>query len=71
MRCVLRLPKPALRAVAADGPDASHAQKGNAAFFRGDFVAAPIYAGEALRPGNVVAGPAVIEGGATTVPFDP
>jgi N-methylhydantoinase A len=72
VRCVLRLPKPALRAVPADGADASHAQKGTRpVFFRGDFVPAPIYAGEALRPGNVVAGPAVIEGGATTVPVHP
>ncbi|HEY7065488.1 MAG TPA: hydantoinase/oxoprolinase family protein [Chloroflexota bacterium] len=72
VRCVLRLPKPALRAAPADGADASHAQKGTRpVFFRGEFVPAPIYAGEALRPGNVVAGPAVIEGGATTVPVHP
>jgi len=72
VRCVLRLPKPALQSLPTDGEDAGHAQKGTrSVFFRDDFVATPIYAGEALRPGNVVAGPAVIESPATTVPVHP
>jgi N-methylhydantoinase A len=72
VRCVLRLPKPALQSLPADGADARHAQKGTRpVFFRDEFVTTPIYAGEALRPGNEVAGPAVIEGPATTVPVHP
>ncbi len=72
VRCVLRLPKPALRALPADGPDASHALKGTRpVFFRDDFLLTPIYAAESLRPGNVVSGPAVIEGAATTVVVHP
>jgi N-methylhydantoinase A len=72
VRCTQRLPKPALRALPLDGADASHAQQGTRdVYFRGGFTPTAIYAGEALRPGNVVAGPAVIEGGATTVPVHP
>jgi N-methylhydantoinase A len=72
VRCTQRLPKPALRALPLDGADASHAQKGTRdVYFRGGFVPTAIYAGDALRPGNVVAGPAVVEGGATTVPVHP
>jgi N-methylhydantoinase A len=72
VRCTQRLPKPTLRALPLAGADASHARKDTRpVFFGSDFVETPIYAAESLQPGNVVAGPAVIEGAATTVPVHP
>jgi N-methylhydantoinase A/oxoprolinase/acetone carboxylase beta subunit len=53
-----------------EGCDASGARKGErAVFWPGEktFMATPIYAYESLRPGNVIEGPAVVEGEYTTL----
>ncbi len=58
-------PEPADGAAAAHSP-APHSRR--AAYFgNGAAVAAPVFRGEALRPGAVVAGPAIIEEPTTTV----
>jgi len=53
-----------------EGSDPSGARKGERPVFWANgrsFRATPIYAYEALRPGNVIAGPAVVEGEYTTL----
>ena len=55
-------------------PDPSSARKGERqAFFpsTGEFVSTTIYDGDALRPGNIVMGPAILEMTGTTVVVPP
>ena len=56
------------------GPDAAAARKRQRrAYFKesGGFVETPCYAGERLKPGNVITGPAIIEESKTTVVIPP
>jgi N-methylhydantoinase A len=65
-----RLPRPRLARHPLDGPDASHARRGARPVYdaaSGAFVETPILDGPSLRPGNRIAGPAVIEYPGTTV----
>ncbi len=65
--------KPALREIAAGGPDATAARKGErAVYFEavGDFQPCPLYDRARLLAGNRISGPAIIEEyGSTTVIF--
>jgi N-methylhydantoinase A len=62
-------PKGRLEPVALDTPDPGHALKGTRPLYRARFgvVGTQLYDGDALRPGNVVTGPAVLEMLGTTV----
>jgi N-methylhydantoinase A len=56
------------------GPDAAAALKRKRrAYFKegGGFIETPCYAGERLKPGNVITGPAIIEESKTTVVIPP
>ncbi len=61
--------KPNLKAEAESGPDPSQARKGSREIFLPEMGAmqAAIFEGEALLPGNVVVGPAIIERRDTTI----
>jgi N-methylhydantoinase A len=55
-----------------EGPDPSAARSGSRrVWFDAAFVETPIYEHPKLRPGNRVAGPAIIEGKNTTLPLHP
>jgi N-methylhydantoinase A len=72
VRCTLGIPKPAFDPLPLGDADATAAVKGTRdVFLGGSFVPTPIYAAQGLKPGNLVDGPAVIEGAALTVPVHP
>ena len=57
---------------AAAGPDPGPALKQTRACYFGDGpLESRVYAGEALRPGNVVVGPAIVEEPTTTIVIPP
>jgi N-methylhydantoinase A len=65
--------KPGSRTEDRDGPDPSHAQKNERAVWvpeDGAFRSMPVYDGHALRSGNRVSGPAVVEQRNTTLFMD-
>jgi len=69
-----RTPKPQLKTYPVEGSDANHARKGTRrAYFSGkrDYFETAIYDYLALRPGNKVAGPAIIETPFTSVVLPP
>ncbi|MCC6523776.1 MAG: hydantoinase/oxoprolinase family protein [Polyangiaceae bacterium] len=73
VRALGRTEKPALPKRAAGGADPGHAGKGSRRAYvpaRGAFAAVPVFDGHALRAGNVVAGPALVERTDTTVLVD-
>ena len=54
--------KPDSPACASSDPDSSRALKGHRQlFFQGSLITVPIYSGEELKTGNVVAGPCIVE----------
>lgn len=62
--------KPTLRAEAKHGADAAHAHKGTRPIWeidKGGFAEAPVYDGAALRHGNEIEGPAIVETAVTTI----
>ena len=62
--------RPRSWAVAAWGNSPAAAGKGSRPVYwpaKGDFQSTPIYSFEQLRPGNMLAGPAVVEGEYTTL----
>lgn len=66
------IPKPALRKYPLDGEDPQAAYMGQRPVcFAAGFVSTPIYNMEQLRPGNLIQGPAVIEGDATVTVVHP
>jgi len=70
LKAVVATKKVELPEAPLEGHDPGAARKGERAVYwpgAGDFRATPIYSNEALRPGNVVEGPAVIEGDYTTI----
>jgi N-methylhydantoinase A len=74
VRGVGRLLKPAQRPAALGGPDPAAARSSERpVYFRelGGFAPTPVYRREALTPGNIVPGPAVIEAVDTTVLLHP
>src|SRR5207248_11050730 len=65
-----RLPIPRAEWLPDEGADAAHAAKGERSVYVGEaggYEAVAVYDAERLRPGNDVAGPAVIEADDTTV----
>jgi N-methylhydantoinase A/oxoprolinase/acetone carboxylase beta subunit len=66
-------PKSDLPRFTPEGPDPSHARAGSRRAYWGDpgWVETPVYRQEALRCGNVVAGPALIEAEDTTIVVEP
>jgi N-methylhydantoinase A len=72
VRSALTVAKPDLRMHELQGEDASAALKGSRdVYFDAGLVPTPIYSADRLVPGNVVTGPTVIEGLATTVVVHP
>ncbi len=70
LKAVVATKKVSLPEMKLEGADPSAARKGERGVYwagDGDFRPTPIFAGELLRPGNVVAGPAVVESEYTTV----
>jgi len=69
-----RMSKPRLSDLAYSGEDASHAVKGTRPVFfgeNGSFVDTVVYEGEALKYGNVMMGPCIIEEPWTTIVVHP
>ena len=66
-------PKSELARFTSDGPDASAARAGSRRAYWSDagWVDTPVYRQDALRCGNVVAGPALIEAEDTTIVVEP
>ncbi|MBI4287419.1 MAG: hydantoinase/oxoprolinase family protein [Chloroflexi bacterium] len=71
MVCRVALPRPSLREYEPKGPDASAALIGRRSVFFEDMVTTPVYDMAKLAAGNVVEGPAVVEGAATVVLVHP
>lgn len=74
VRVIGKTPKGKLERRKLEGPDASHARKGKRpAYFPSvaSFLETEIYDGDALKPGNVVPGPAILEMTGTTVVVTP
>jgi N-methylhydantoinase A len=74
LKAILATPKVNLPKMPLEKSDPSSARKGERPVFwaqERDFRATPIFAYESLRPGNVVEGPAVIEGEYTTIVVPP
>ena len=70
LKAIVATPKVSLPKLALTGRDPTAARKGERPVYwpeAGDFHTTPVFAYESLRPGNVVDGPAVIEGEYTTV----
>ena len=69
-----RLPVPAAQSRPLEGPDAAVALRGSRPVFlqqTGGLVALPVYDADGLRPGNELAGPAVLEAEDTTILVHP
>lgn len=74
VRVIGKTPKGKLEKRKLEGADASHARKGRRpAFFpyHGSFLETEIYDGDALKPGNLIPGPAILEMTGTTVVVSP
>jgi N-methylhydantoinase A/acetophenone carboxylase len=74
MKAIVTTPKVQLPKMAIEKSDPSAARKGERPAYwpeAGDFRATPIFAYESLRPGNVVQGPAIVEGEYTTMVVPP
>jgi N-methylhydantoinase A len=74
LTATLAMPKPALVRQPLAGEDAAAAKKGERPVVfdrRSRFIATAIYDAERLRPGNRIAGPAVVESPATTTIVHP
>jgi N-methylhydantoinase A len=67
---VAGLPLPTTAPLPDEGPDAAAARRGERALYLAepaDFETAPVYSAERLRPGNELAGPALVDAEDTTV----
>jgi N-methylhydantoinase A len=63
-----RLPRPAPEPLPSEGPDADSARRGERPVYLEDgFEVVPVFDAERLRPGNELAGPALVEAEDTTV----
>jgi len=74
LKAIVTTKKVDLPKLALEGIDPSAAQKGNRPVYwagGGDFQPTPTFSYEAMRPGNVVEGPAIIEGKYTTIVVPP
>ncbi|HEV1996008.1 MAG TPA: hydantoinase/oxoprolinase family protein [Candidatus Acidoferrum sp.] len=74
LKAIVPVRKIDLPKLALEGRDPEAARKGQRAVYwpqAGDFQPTPIYAYESLRPGNLVEGPAVLEGEYTTLVVPP
>lgn len=74
LKAVVPMKKIELPRMTLEGSDPDAARKGNRPVYwpgEKDFTPAPIYSYEALRPGNVMEGPAVVEGDYTTLVVPP
>jgi N-methylhydantoinase A/oxoprolinase/acetone carboxylase beta subunit len=70
----VRTEKVQLPVLPLEGPDAGHARKGQRPVYWNDYRDyrdTPIFTYEALRPGNAVQGPAVVESEYTTIVVPP
>ena len=70
MEAVASLPKPAFSAARLGKPDAAKARKETRSVYlheRKAFAKVPVYAGDLLRPGHRLAGPALVEAEDMTV----
>ena len=63
--------KPKLKEQEWDGEDSQRAQIGERQIYFDQFVKTPVFRMELLRPGNTIAGPAVVESPATTLLLHP
>jgi N-methylhydantoinase A/oxoprolinase/acetone carboxylase beta subunit len=74
LKAIVTTPKVHLPTLTLEGRDPSVARKGERPAYwpqYGEFQPTPLFSYEALRPGNVVEGPAVIEGEYTTIVVPP
>jgi N-methylhydantoinase A/oxoprolinase/acetone carboxylase beta subunit len=74
LKAIVTTPKVHLPTLPLEGRDPSAARKGERPAYWpqfGGFQPTPLFTYEALRPGNVVAGPAVVEGEYTTIVVPP
>src|SRR5262249_13207099 len=70
LKAIVPGPRVELPELALEGPDPASARKGHRpVYWSGDrgFAETPVYAMPSLRPGNIVQGPAVVEGEYTTL----
>jgi N-methylhydantoinase A len=72
VRAFQRIPRPRMREQELHGADSAAAVKGSRrVYWEDDFVETPVYAAEKLAHGNLIVGPAVVEGLATVMPIHP
>jgi N-methylhydantoinase A/oxoprolinase/acetone carboxylase beta subunit len=74
LKAIVATPKVQLPKLPLEGRDPSAARKGERPAYwpqAGGFQATPVFSYESLRPGNVVEGPAVVEGEYTTIVVPP
>jgi N-methylhydantoinase A/acetophenone carboxylase len=70
LKAIVPTVKSTLPKLPMEGPSPAAAGKGSRPVYwpaKGDFLSTPIYSFEQLRPGNMLAGPAVVEGEYTTL----
>jgi N-methylhydantoinase A/oxoprolinase/acetone carboxylase beta subunit len=70
LKAIVPVRKIELPTLTLEGCDPAAAKKGERAAYwpeRKDYVQTPVYAYESLRPGNMVSGPAIVEGEYTTL----